>query len=443
MAKAGPRGVTENEAAAWGNGVGNAEPWTLYSPAQRWFFLGILFLTATSNYIDRQVISILIEPIKLEFGASDTTMGLLSGFAFALVYAVVGIPVAWLADRGDRRIILSVSLFLWSVMTVLCGMAQNLAQLVAARIGVGVGEAGANAPAQSLIADYFPPGQRARALSVFAAAAMVGYVIAFIAGAHLADTHGWRTAFIVLGLPGVILPLLCFFGLREPRHGRTRGSGPASGEPIATSLRVLASKRSYVLLVAGMSLYFFVSYGAVIWFPSYMVRLLGAKLTDVAGIYGAASAAAALVGTIGGGIISDKLAVRNVRWLAWMPAIALIVIWPIYVAALLTPSVWGFIALAAIGNLGLEGVLPALYAVIHRVCGSPRRAMAVAISLFCANLIGLGAGPPVAGLISDRLGGIEGAVGLRHALMLVTAMLLPAGILVWASARHILGNSES
>ena len=242
-------------------------PWDHYPPARRWGLLAILFLVSTSNYIDRQVMSVLIEPIKAEFQVSDTAMGLLTGFAFAATYALLGIPVARWADRGDRRQVITLSLAVWSVATMACGFAGSFATLALARVGVGVGEAGALPPAQSLIADYFPPAQRTRALAIFMASATLGYLIALSGGAKLAAFHGWRTTLIVLGAPGLLLCALTAFGLAEPRRGRASRE-VAHSEPLKATLRALLAKRSYVGIVLAMTFYYLVAYGALTWIPA-------------------------------------------------------------------------------------------------------------------------------------------------------------------------------
>lgn len=387
--------------------------------------------------------SVLLEPIKIEFGASDAQMGLLGGFAFAVLYAVLGIPVAWLADRNNRKVVITLSLAAWSIMTVLCGFAKTFPQLFLARMGVGVGEAGAIPPAQSLIADYFPPSQRARALAIFMASATGGYVIAFIGGAHLAAVYGWRVAFIALGAPGLLLCLLTLFGLREPRQLPGRTANAAVEERLVDALKALARKRSFMLLNVAIVLYFLVAYGAVTWFPAYMVRVLKVSLVEMGAAYGLLGAAASLIGTIGGGWLMDKMAARDVRWLGWLPGLLLLGTWPFYTAALLTGNFQLFLGLGFIAGITVGAAFPALFTVLHRVCGSARRAMAVAITFFFANLLGLGFGPLITGLLSDAFTGSHGPVGLRYALVIAVSVLLPTGIALISMASSIARDSEA
>jgi MFS family permease len=417
--------------------------WELYRPAQRWGLLAILFLVSMSNYVDRQVMSVLIEPIKAEFQVSDAMMGLLTGFAFAAVYAVLGIPIARLADRGDRRLVITVSILIWSVMTMVCGFARSFTLLALSRTGVGIGEAGALPPAQSLIADYFPPQQRTRALSIFMLSATAGYLIAFAGGAQLAASHGWRMALIVLGAPGILLALITLVGLHEPR--RLAGySQPAAAaqEPLGKAIGALLRKPSYVLVNIAGVLYFFVAYGAVTWFPAYLGRVMHLKLTEVGGLYGVLAACGALFGTLGGGLITDFLAKRDVRWLARAPGLILMACAPLYVLALMSDQVMVFFALSFVGGVGLAASVPALFSVLHAICGSARRAMSVAILFFSANLLGLGFGPLVTGALSDMFTARLGPSGLRWALVGAILVLIPTGAALWASSRTLVEDME-
>lgn len=220
--------------------------WDLYSNRQRWIFLAVLFLVSTSNVVDRQIITVLIEPIKSEFGVSDTMIGLLTGLSFALFYVSLGIPIARLADRKNRKVIIGVCMAVWSVFTVLCGAAQSFWQLVLARIGVGAGEAGAIPPAQSLLADYIPPERRSLALAIFFLSAAAGNVLGLIVGGYIADAYGWRWAFVVVGAPGLSLVVITTLFLHEPRNLPQFSSTTMATESFRTALAVLRGKRSFV-----------------------------------------------------------------------------------------------------------------------------------------------------------------------------------------------------
>jgi MFS family permease len=401
--------------------------WTLYTERQRWGFLAILFLVSTSNYFDRNVISVLLEPIKHEFRVSDTMLGLLGGFCFAIFYAGFGMPVARWADRGNRRTIITLALTVWSVMTVLCGLARTFGQLAFARVGVGAGESGAIPPAQSLIADYFPPERRASAIAIFTAAAMAGYLLGFGLGGYVAATYGWRTAFLLAGAPGLALAVLTYCKLAEPRLQRGFPTEGLSLESVRQTLGRLRAKRGFLYALAGCILYFFIAYGALIFIPSFLIRVLQVPLAKVSVAYGSVAAVASVIGTLGGGWLADRLGRRDIRWLAWLPASACVLTAPVYIAAFSVDSFIAFLALAFVAGLLLVGGLPPVFAAIHAICGSARRSMAIAIVLFSATLFGGGFGPLATGAISDFLTAGYGPQGLRYSLMLMMSLLVMTG----------------
>jgi len=412
---------------------GSAPVWSRYTTRQRCIFLSALCLVSMWNYVDRIIMSVLLEPIKNEFGATDSQMGLLTGVAFAISYATFGIPVARFSDRGNRRVIISLSVAVWSFFTACCGLAGSFMQLAVARIGVGMGEAGSMPPSQSLIADYFPPEQRTRAFAVFTVTALIGNLIAFAVGSRLAVAYGWRAAFIGLGLPGLVIALLAWLILKEPRRDIAAMASSAPQEPFLTNLRMLASKRSYVLVNFAMIMYYCVSYGALSWFPAYLNRVMKLSLTEIGTVYGPVSAVATLIGALAGGFVTDWLAARDRRWLGWAPGIALFLCLPVLEIALSSESSTTFIILASLGSLLLTAALPGMLSLMHVVCGSARRAMAVAMLYFFANLIGLSLGPLITGMLSDYFTPTFGSVGLRFGLMAATLFVIPCGLALAAA----------
>jgi MFS family permease len=418
-------------------------PCQLYSPARQWSFLAVLFLVSTSNYVDRNIISVLLEPIKAEFGVSDTLLGLLTGISFAVFYATLGIPVARWADRGNRKTIITLSLTIWSVMTALCGLAQSFWQLALVRVGVGAGEAGALPPAQSLVADYFGPTRCGRALAIFMSSAMCGYLLGFVVGAHIATTYGWRAAFLIVGLPGLALAVLVQFVLHEPRTLPQFRPLTDSQEPIGATFRALLAKRAFVYLLIAMVIYFLIAYGAIVFLPSYMVRVLEVPLADVGTAYGSVSAVSSIIGTVLGGFLTDRLSKRNLAWLGWLPAAGLLLCWPLYEAMLLAPTFAMALTFAGLAGLALNAVIPAMFTCLLAICGSARRAMSVAVVFFFANLIGLGLGPVIAGALSDAFSAIHGPVGIRYALLIVMTLLLPGAWLLVMTGRHVAADVEA
>jgi MFS family permease len=322
-------------------------------------------------------------------------------------------------------------------------MAQTFWQLALARVGVGAGEAGAIPPAQSLIADYFDPTRRARALAVFMASATAGYLIGFMLGAHIAAVYGWRRAFLLLGVPGLLLAGVVHLVLREPRALPQFRPEVATSETLSETLRALLGKRSFLYLICGMVVYFMIAYGALVFFPSYMVRVLHVPLDSIGGLYGGVSAVTTVFGTLAGGWVTDRLMRRDVAWLGWLPAAGLLLAWPAYELLLLVPTFSALLAISVFAGLALNLAIPAMFAALHAICGSRRRAMAVAIVFFFANLIGLGLGPVVAGALSDAFTTTYGPVGLRYSLMIVVTLLLPSAAFMYLCGRHIARDSEA
>jgi predicted MFS family arabinose efflux permease len=385
--------------------------------------VGVLFLVSTLNYLDRNIISVLLEPIKQEFRVSDTLLGLLSGLSFAFFYAVAGIPIARWADRGNRRSIIAISVGIWSFMTIFCGMAQSFWQLVLARIGVGVGEAGGLPSSQSLLADYFPPDRRGKPLALLTAGNTFGYLLGVSAGGYFAAIYGWRMAFLLAGAPGLILALIVRLVLAEPRLKVQAVSVSTASETAFEAFSHLWEKRSYVYGLISLIFYFMFAYGGLIFVPSYMVRVLDIPLQQASLAYGLVAAFGSLIGTLGGGWLADKIAAWDIRWLAWIAAVSYSAAGIAFVFALLTASYWAFLGLVSLSFLLISCGIPPQLAGIHAVCGSRRRATAIAIVFFSASLIGGGLGPLIAGMLSDYFSDIYGSVGLKYGLIVVSVFL--------------------
>lgn len=420
----------------------SAAPWTRYTQPQRWVFLVVLFLISTSNYFDRHLISVLLEPIKHEFHVSDTMLGVLSGFSFALFYSLFGVPIARWADSGNRPTIITVALAVWSITTALCGLAQTFWQLALARLGVGAGEAGAVPTGQSLLVDYFPPGRRAMALAVFSAASTAGYLLSFGVGGFVAANYGWRDAFLMAGLPGILLALITWATLDEPREHGVRQFAHGEHESVRENILALWKKRSFIHGLLGCLFLLLLAYGGLIFIPSFLVRVLHVPLATASGTYGLVAAAGSVIGTLIGGWSADRLAKRDIRWLAWLPGTACAVTGPLFMMAFATRTLWPFMSLAFIANLVMVGGMPIAWAAIHAVCGSQRRAMAVAIVLFVTTLVSGGFGPLMAGAISDALSARYGAEGLGYSLIIMSALLLPAALFFFAFGRTMSRDIE-
>jgi len=331
---------------------------------------------------------------------------------------------------------------MWSVMTILCGVTQTFLQLAVARVGVGVGEAGAIPPAHSLIADYFPPERRATAIAVFTSAATAGLLLGVGLGGYVAMKYGWRTAFLVAGAPGLLIALAAHFTLIEPRVGTHEIRVTQPTEAIRDSALHLRRKRSYVYALGGCLMYFLFSYGVLLFIPSFLTRVMRASATEASVTYALVAAAGSVVGMICGGWVADRSARRDIRWLAWLPSLTLSLSGPLFAIALWVDHFLGFLALIFAVWALVNGGLPPIFAAIHAVCGSRRRATAIAGVLFTATLFGGGLGPVITGAISDALSLAHGVEGLRYALMLMTSLLPATGGLFYLFGQAIPADVE-
>ena len=410
---------------------------SLYSPARRWLFLAILFLVGTSSSVDRVVISVLLDPIKHEFQVSDTMLGLLSGLSFALLYSVLGLPIARLADRGDRKLLITAAITVWSAMTALCAAAGTFWQLLIARIGVGVGEAGATPPAQSLIVDYFPLASRARAIGIFATSGTAGYLLGLSLGSQLVTAFGWRMTLLAFGVPGLLIAAIVYFVLDEPRRRRSEAAKAAAPEDFMQSMRRLASKPSFVRLLIGFTIYHFAAYGSLVFVPSYMTRVIGSPIADAGLYYGMTSALAVLIGSLAGGSLCDLLVRRDKRWIAWFPAVGYALAAVPSTLMFLIDDMTLFLFVSTLSGILLYASLPAAFSAVHAVCGSARRATAIALVLFFGNLLGFGLGPVITGALSDLFSASMGATGLRYALLLVMMLTVPTSVLMFRAAKSV------
>jgi len=390
------------------------------SQGKAYYALGVLTLVYTFSFIDRQLLAILQDSIKADLGLSDSQLGLLTGFAFALFYVSAGIPIARMADNGNRKNIISVSVFIWSFMTAITGFAQNFIQLLLARIGVGIGEAGGNPPAQSMISDIFPPHQRATALGVYFTGVNIGIMFGFLLGGWLNEFFGWRVAFMVVGIPGILIAALVKFSMAEPARGVIENKHVHSDTTkISDVINLLWKRRSFRHMALGSSLQAFVLYAMASWIASFMIRshgmetgILGFWLAMILGIGGA-------VGVLGGGYISDRLSPRDRRWNVWLPAIAGLISVPFAVYIYFANSGQHALMAAIVPGVIATVFLGPVISSVHGLVGLRMRALSSAIISFIINIIGLGCGPFIIGVLSDYLAPKYGTESLRYAMLYV------------------------
>lgn len=412
-----------------------AAPHEAYTNRYRYYVLALLTLGYVFNFVDRQVMTILIEPIKMEFGASDTQMGLLSGLAFALFYATLGIPVARLADRWSRRNVLAISMTTWSAVTALCATATGFWHLLLLRIGVGIGEAGGTPPSQSLLADYFPPEKRAFAQGILATAPNIGILVGLFGGALIAEAYGWRSVFLVFGIPGVLLAILIQLTIKEPL--KVTASASEEGAGLFSTLGNIFRLPSFAHIMVGVGFTGIAGYGLGVWSPSFLVRVHNMSLVD-AGLYlGLIGVFGGGLGTISSGLLVDRLARRDKRWQLWLPAIGIFLALPTQLAFLLWPAehrlVMGdvdvpfalvFMALSAV--FASFWIAPS-YAAVQNLVPQYWRTQASALMLLAINLLGMGLGPLLVGMLSDLLSQF-GDSSLRYGLSIGVSLSLVGGI---------------
>ncbi|MEQ7154570.1 spinster family MFS transporter [Brevundimonas aurifodinae] len=419
----------------------------------RRYGLALLMVVLTFNFLDRQIVNILAEQIKTDLGISDAQIGLMTGFAFAVLYTVLGLPIARWAERGDRVVIISVALAVWSGFTVACGFAQSFLQLLLARVGVGVGEAGCTPPSHSLISDYAPREKRASALAFYSLGIPLGSLAGLAVGGVAADLYGWRVAFVLAGAPGLLLALVVLFTLREPRRTQTPAAVRDSAAPISgrDAWAALRRSRTFWWMSGGAATMGFLGYGHLAFYGSFYFRnhaealaalvpagsdlgpaaVLGLSLGVLVGLCG-------LAGTFLGGQIADWGAKRDVRIYMTLPAVAVLLGAPFFLAA------------ASVKDLGLSFLLLTVpltlnslwygpvYASAQSLVPPQCRATASAVLLFIINLVGLGLGPLAVGLLSDGFATTMGlAEGLRWALITTAAAGLVAAACFLVARRSI------
>jgi MFS family permease len=427
------------------------------SDGYRRYAMTVLLIIYILNFVDRQVINILAEPIKNELGLMDWQLGMLTGLAFAVLYTMLGLPIARLAERRHRPAIIGISLAVWSVFTAVCGLAQNFAQLILARVGVGVGEAGCTPAAHSLIADYVPREERASAIAFYSMGTPLGSLVGLAIGGMIADAYGWRMAFIVCGLPGLVFALIAGFTLIEPRLKSVGAAAAAQGATYREVVAELFRKRTFWHLAVGTSVVAFIGYGHAPFIASFFFRVHAAELAALAAPFGlkaggflgiALGLGTGLGGAIGafiGGQLADRLGKRDIRhWMA-VPSLGAVAAIPLYAATLWAPS-----AVMALGLLSLATLTASLwygpiYATAQSISPIRTRATASAVLLFIVNLIGLGLGPLLVGALSDFCAislGLGKGEGVRWALLISASLGVIACAAFWTARKVIKQDME-
>jgi len=396
--------------------------------------LGFLLAAYIFNFLDRTILNILAGSIIADLKLTDAEFGAITGLAFAILYSVLGVPLAMLADRTRRSWVIAGSLAVWSGFTALCGMAGNFAQLFLFRLGVGVGEAGGVAPSYALIADYFPPKRRARALAIFSLGVPLGLAGGTLFGAYLATWINWRAAFLTMGIAGVLLAPMMLLAVRDvPRPA----ASPAKSEPLARAFSMVARKPSFWLMAIAASCSSLAGYGLAAWTPSVLERSFGFGLIERGHFLATIFIIGGTTGVFAGGWLADRLGQSDRRWYARLPAIAWLVTAPTFAIGLMSPNAWLAWPLLLIPNaLNILWLGPVTTAVQHLV-PQPMRSTASASFLLINNLIGLGVGPMLIGILSDLFKERYGTEALRYAAVSVVGFYVIAAVLMTLAVKRI------
>jgi len=399
----------------------------------------MLTLVYVFNFVDRQLLVILQESIKKELNLSDTQLGMLSGFTFAIFYVTLGIPIARFADKNNRRNTVAASLALWSMMTALSGLVKNFFQLLLARIGVGVGEAGGSPPAHAMISDYFPPEKRSTALSIYSTGIYFGILVGFVMGGYLNQQLGWRSAFFAVGIPGILFSLIFYATVKEPRRGATdvKANSVTEKHSFFKVVKKLFSTRTFVYLALGSSLHVFCIYGLINWTGSFLTRLHNMNSAETGIVLGLVFGIGGAIGSFAGGFLTDHFGKSDKTLYLKIPAYAIILSASSAGGGLFFQN--NFLSIAF---LGLCASLQSTYlgpsiAVAHNLVPASMRSLTSAIFFLMINLVGLGFGPLVVGMISDSLKPSLGDEALRWAMSIVIVVGIIAAMLFFVAAKKL------
>ncbi len=397
--------------------------------------LFMLVLVYTLNFADRQILAILAEPIKIELGLKDWQVGFLTGTAFALLYAILGIPIARLADRMHRVNIITIALAVWSAMTMLCAVTVNFTQLALARVGVGIGEAGGSPPSVSVLADYFPRRERSTAMGIYALGPSIGTFIGFLVGGWINELYGWRAALLTVGMPGIVLAVVLKLTVKEPKREFSEPATTTDTPNFWETLRVLWSIKTFRLVNLAAAAAAFTFYGVLIWIPTYLIRSFDMSTGEVGTALGILAGAGGGTGAFLGGWLADKLSKKDIRWQMRVPAIAMALLLPFLLLTINadTPQL-AFVFLAPTYMVAFAYTGPT-WAILQTVAPVQMRATSTAIMLLIVNLVGLGLGPPFIGIISDIFHSDADTSGLRYAIGMSAVVCLLASFVYFLASR--------
>lgn len=393
----------------------------------------VLLAIYVLSYLDRQIVAILAEPIKQDLALSDTQIGLMAGLAFSIFYALMGFPLARLADNpaSNRVWLISIALTFWSVMTAFCGLSQNFVQLLLARFGVGIGEAGSTPAAHALISETVEPHRRATAMAVYGTGVPIGSLLAFVIGGSLADAFGWRSAFLFMGIPGVVLALIFWLTVKDPRRMFASETLARNRIPFGEAVKELAGSKVFVNLFLCASSIAFLGFGKSMWTASFFIRSYDLSPGQVGLWYGLGSGLAGVFGTFAGGMLASRFALRRRSYLLWAPAIGLTPSIPLMILGYLGGDWVVSLILVCLGTVFTNIYYGPMFGSVQGVIRPANRATAVAVISFGQNMIGLGLGPLAFGALSDLLQPHAGEESLRWVLVATSALWVVPAALLW------------
>jgi len=408
-------------------------------PAYRWYVVGILTIIYACHALDRGLPNILVEPVKAEFNLSDSQLGLFSGLAFGVAFSTAVLPMGFLSDRvGNRRNMLAIVVVAWSILTAVGGMARNFGQLLASRIGMGVAEAGTAPLTMPMLSDIFPPARRAFALGIFYISQPAGAFVATALGGYIAQEHGWRAAFFVAGVPGLIAAVLLYLTVRDPKRGGSEGGETAAEKPasLGEAFGQLVRQPALVWLIAACTIFGLLNITLAAWMSSFFIRVHHLGLAQTGVIIGAAAGISSVTSPPIFGWLADKLSTRDPRWslrLLWIGALATL---GLTLCQLYTPSLTIAITAFALADMMRMGYAPPAYSVLMSATPSRMRGSVMSMVQLTTNFMGFAVGPVLTGALSDAFGG---GAAIRHAMATVSLLFVPAVIFFILASRALYG----
>ena len=407
------------------------------------YTLAILTLIYALNHLDRSIFSIVLQSIKTEMELSDTALGLIGGLAFVMFYATLGVPIAYLADRYSRKIIITAGLTVWSLMTALTGLVTGVWQLALARFLMGAGEACGTAPSNSMLADLYDKARRPLALSVLTSGSTIGVFFGFLVGGWVNELYGWRVAFFAAGAPGLLVAVLFYGTIREPLRGASETvSISLEAGTFMDAMRFLAGSKTYIFVLLGGCLAGIHMYGIIIWGPAFLIRVHGLASGEAGSYLAVARGPVGIAGIILGGLLADRLGRRDERWRVWVPALGIILSVPAEIVYLLAGPLWLAVAGMMVSTLFTAMHMGPLYAILMNVAKVRMRAVATATFMFFGNLTGSTLGPLGVGYLNDLLTPDQGAFAIRYSLLIATGFALLGGALMWRGSRYVAADAR-